>query len=146
LFVHFPLPYTNAPAPGTLSQRPVNLIDLAPTVCESMGVSIRRESSLQGVSLLSMEVTNRSFPLFNWCSPIVGDLSFSPPRMRVLDSESGAMDVFELGGEGWRLQTQTHSPDPLNCALNLGAELENMFQFWQKGRGNEMSRMTTTGR
>jgi hypothetical protein len=145
LFVHFPLPQTNAPAPGTLSQRPVNLIDLAPTICETMGVSIRRESSLQGISLLSAEVpSNRSFPLFNWCSPIVGDLSFSPPRMRVLDCESGAMDVFDSGVEGWRLQTR--SPDRLDCARSLGAELENLFQFWQKGRSNEMSRMTITGR
>jgi hypothetical protein len=140
LFVHYPHSETKAPAPGTLSHRPVNLIDLAPTICETMGVSIRRESPLQGVSLLSAEVpSNRTFPLFNWCSPVVGDLSFSPPRMRVLDCESGAMDVFELGVEGWQLQT--HSSDPLNCARNLGTELEEMFQFWQKGTTHE-----TTGR
>src|SRR5262249_44869291 len=92
LFVHFPFAHTNAPAPGTLAQRAVNLTDLAPTICDTMGVSIRHESSLQGISLLSEEPSNRTFSLLNWCSPIVGDLSFSPPRMRVLDCASGAME------------------------------------------------------
>jgi hypothetical protein len=137
LFVHYPLGQSNAPAPNTSLRRPVNLIDLAPTICETMGISIRPDSSLQGVSLLSAnEPSDRTFPLLNWCSPIVGDLNFSPPRMRVLNCESGAMDVFEPGGvEGWRLQT--HWSDPLKCARSLEAELEEMFQFWQGDRSRE---------
>lgn len=145
LFVHYPLDQTNAPAPGTVSQRVVNLIDLAPTICNVMGLSIRRESSLQGISLLSAnEASNRTFLLLNWCSPIVGDLSFSPPRMRVLDCASGATDVFEPGAEGWRLQTD--SSDPLTFANGLGAELDEVFRFWQEGGSLKSSRMTKAGK
>jgi hypothetical protein len=138
LFVHFPAMQTNAPPPGTLSRRVVNLIDLAPTICESMGVSIRRESTLQGLSLLSPnELPNRAILLLNWCSPIVGELSFSPAQMRVLNCESGAMDVFEPGAEGWQLQT--HSSEPPEFAPKVGAELEELFQFWHKDRNGEMN-------
>jgi hypothetical protein len=143
LFVHFPATQTNAPPPGTLSPRVVNLIDLAPTICETMAVSIRRESSLQGLSLLSPnEPPNRAILLLNWCSPIVGELSFSPAQMRVLNCESGAMDVFEPGAHGWQLQT--HSSEPRKFAPSVGAELEELFQFWHEDRaGSEMSRAMT---
>jgi hypothetical protein len=145
LFVHYPHDQTNAPMPGTISQRVVNLIDLAPTICEAMGASICRESPLQGVSLLSANgPSNRTFPLLNWCSPIAGELGFSPARMRVLNCESGSMDVFEPGAEGWRLQTR--SSDPLKFARGLGGELDELFRFWQPGRTNERNRMTLTGR
>jgi hypothetical protein len=145
LFVHYPPEQTNAPPPGRTSERVVNLIDLAPTICGVMGISIRRESPLQGVNLLSFdELANRTFLLLNWCSPIVGDLSFAPLRMRVLDCESGAMDIFEPGTNGWRLQTQPS--DPRKFAGELGNELDALFEFWHQDGSNQVNQMTMNGR
>jgi len=89
LFIHYPLSAPAAPGAGIRS-RPVNLIDLAPTICQAMGAEIVRNSPWQGVSLLQHEpAQSRSFLLLSWKNPVVGQLSFSPFRMVVLDLNSG---------------------------------------------------------
>ena len=91
LYVHYPA----AIAPqeqGGASNLFVNLIDVAPTVAEVMGVPISRTSEVQGISLLAQHRNSPQrpyFPLFSWMSPLIGEVRSNPLSMRVWDAQTG---------------------------------------------------------
>jgi len=129
LFIHYPACAPAAPPPAILS-RPVNLIDLAPTICQTMGAKIARNSSWQGLSLLDPEPAEaRSFLLLSWKNPLVGQISFSPLRMQVLDLNSGEEQVFTPARQGWNLSAGTLPPALLAGRINQG--LAGLFDYWQ---------------
>lgn len=130
LYVHYPEGTRDAPSPGTVSGRPVNLIDLAPTICQAMGVRVVRNSSCQGISLLSSEPSEpRSFLLLSWETPLVGRISFSPLRMLVLNFESGSEEAFVPGDHSWSM-TDARVPATA-LAKSLTHDLRDMFRYWR---------------
>lgn len=129
LLVHYPLCLSAAPGPGVVN-RPANLIDLAPTICEAMGVEIVRHSSWQGVSLLAPEPAEpRSFLLLSWKNPLVGRMSFNPTRMLVLDLNSGQEQAFTPGPQGWVAGPGTSPPSVL--ASEFSGTLAKLFDYWE---------------
>ena len=137
LFVHYSSLTGSPPRPGT-NPRPVNLIDLAPTLCESMGMTIVRESPWQGINLLQPEPSNpRSFLLLSWKNRLVGQLTFAPTRMLVLDLNSGQEEMFVPGGRSWELKPGPVPPDTL--AENLNVNLEQLFAYWKMPVGQSPS-------
>jgi Sulfatase len=145
LFIHYPVcvPAT-APPPNVLS-RPVNLIDLAPTICQTMGVEIVHNSRMQGLSLLEPEPAEpRSFLLLSWKNPVVGEMSFSPCRMRVLDLDSGEEQTYAPAKSGWVLSAGPSAPQFL--AEQLGQALGDLFVYWQMSPSNGEARSSQTSR
>lgn len=129
LFVHYPAGSTPAPQPGA-NPRPVNLIDLAPTLCQTMGLDIVRDSEWQGVSLLQPEPsTPRSFLLLSWKNRLVGKLTFRPARMLVLDLNSGQEEMFLPGERGWELHPGPIPPAVL--AQTLNQDLAQLLGYWK---------------
>jgi hypothetical protein len=124
LLVHYPAGYHGAPAPGQSLERAVNLIDVAPTICEVMGASLRRESTLQGVSLLAPAPARRSFPLLSWKTRALGRVETSPPRLLALDAESGAVQTFRPGEDTWRPVAE--EVEALRLADELGGDLAEL--------------------
>ena len=131
LFIHYP---NCVPAPpAQVLTRPVNLIDLAPTICQTMGVEIERKSNWQGLSLLEPEPAEpRSFLLLSWKNPLVGQMSFSPCRMLVLDLNSGEEQLFVPGRHGWLYNVGPIPPAVLADRLKEG--LADLFGYWQMAR------------
>jgi hypothetical protein len=130
LFIHYPTGTHAALPAGTISLRPVNLIDIAPTLCQVMGVSILRNSEWQGVNLLEPEPsTSRSFLLLSWETPLVGRVSFSPLRMLVMNLESGEEEAFVPSESGWSI-TAARLP-PRELAGSINQELWRLFHYWR---------------
>ncbi|SPE56505.1 membrane hypothetical protein [Verrucomicrobia bacterium] len=129
LFIHYPLSAPAAPGAGIRS-RPVNLIDLAPTICQAMGAEIVRNSPWQGVSLLQHEpAQSRSFLLLSWKNPVVGQLSFSPFRMVVLDLNSGEEQTFGPAEQRWT--PEAGCVPAAELAEGINKRLEGLFNYWQ---------------
>jgi hypothetical protein len=134
LMIHYPRNQQVAPRPGTVSDRPVNLVDLAPTVCQVMGAPIQRASRWQGLSLLEPEPTEaRSFPMLSWQTPLVGRVTFNPSRMVVLNPQTGVVEQYLLEKDRWTTRSKHVSPAVLATEFSL--ELEELFEYWESRSG-----------
>jgi hypothetical protein len=132
LCVHYPQGI--APQePGTVSDLFVNLIDVAPTITEVMGVPISRTSEVQGVNLLSQHrhpPQRPFFPLFSWMSPLIGEVRSNPLSMQVWDAQTGRESLFKPVGDFWQISmegggTASASLESLDMAGRI-------FQFWRE--------------
>jgi hypothetical protein len=131
LFIHFPQGQAGAPPRGTVSQRPVNLVDIAPTICQIMGTPITRESPWQGISLLEPEPPEpRTFPMLSWKTRLLGRVTFSPARLSVLDLNSGGVETFVQGETDWVLSNE-EPPHPVEFARSLASELRDLYRYWR---------------
>jgi hypothetical protein len=87
LYLHLP---TDTPGTAATHNDFVNLIDIAPTLIESMGVTMPKPSPGSGFNLRAPNRPVRhSFPLMSWVSPLLGVVTDNPPLMHVVNARSG---------------------------------------------------------
>ena len=132
LYVHYPAGI--APQePEAVSDLFVNLIDVAPTLTEVMGVSILRTSEVQGISLLAQHrhpPQRRYFPLFSWMSPLIGEVRSNPLAMRVLDAQTGKESHFRPIDNYWEISMEGDATGSLSYeSMDLAGHI---FSFWSQ--------------
>ena len=131
LYVHYPAGMA-PPEQGGSSGLLVNLIDVAPTVTEVMGVPISRTSEVQGISLLAQHrhpPPRQGFPLFSWMSPLIGEVRSHPLSMRVVDAQTGQESLFKPEGHLWKISMKGSGSASLSQeSLDLAGHI---FSFWR---------------
>ena len=130
LYVHYPVGIAPQEQ-GAASDLFVNLIDVAPTVAEVMGVPVSRTSEVQGISLLAQhrDPPQRAFfPLFSWMGPLIGEVRSHPLAMRVWDAQTGQETRFEPIGPSWQISMEGGGKGtPSYESLDLAGQI---FSFW----------------
>ena len=131
LYVHYPAGIAPQEQ-GAVSDLFVNLIDVAPTLTEVMGVPISRTSEVQGISLLAQHrdpPQGRYFPLFSWMSPLIGEVRSRPLSMRVLDAQTGKESQFRPIDNFWKISMEGDGTKSLSYeSMDLAGQI---FSFWR---------------